>query len=1176
MIPLFVLRNIAAVNFYLYAQDFPISGRGNAVFLGSNGSGKSVLLDAIQIVMTGMNWRYLDLNSRVSDGGRNTRTVRDACLGLLDDGQGYERDACVTYIALGFESADGSRQCTAGICLEVKKTLSDENVLGLFIVEDTIVRFKEFVNPSKDGFQEKTWNSFLDEQRRKQRTVRVFQRQNGSTFLRHLYAIINANARGTQLDPNRARAAMRQALSFDIGEIKSVTEFVKRFLLDDIPIEIETFQARYTTWREMQKQIAGVEAEIKQVESIRTLAERVLEDQFNLHLWTYGAQRAEYDRYGDVIARQKQEVFGMQEQLDSTRSYLATLADTIQSSRRHLDALEQQLEGIPASKQLRAAEGQREQQAAIRKAGNIQAKPLFDAFCAFREAACSKVFPQAAFPAIVNFAQARLTSGAIGLYDADWPKNPRQLATVISALPEPSAALAHIEELHRQADAEKGRLTGERVETERLLSQLRGGGTYISKDTQDFLGDLNRLGIPAHTLSEVADIVPAFSAWRAIIESILGDWVDAVIVEPAFMDRAYGHFDTHYKATQAKLIQTENVSVHDGEIRAGTLAEALTTENRYARAFLNVRLGRIVRARSAEDIRKGDLAASQDGKYAHGRGIEYRRMREIPRLGKSVRDQQIAQLVRQQKDTEGKLDPVKEREARLRAIVQALKHATLILVTNKADNLQILERIEAADSECQRQAELIADLEAKLPHGIVEEKRQLVEMLAKYCKEEEGEEKKEENLIREIGSRQGAMKTNAEVRKKAGEQARDAIPGLERRCCRHDPALGLEKFVRRAREAYRKQRAALGHPSHVRNHFEGLLKEKRSSQRSAVSRLTIAAQEYVLAKPDQHPGFEWTKIVEEERTELYDWINLRHRDLTETVLRNFKVQVDKAVLALVETMVHDFLSRLSANIDSVERTKNDLNRALRDSVFMGEAYQIRHERDQDKETIRYLIDRLDIVAPKATALMQSNTDPHDQDQVKIKELIEMLTLENGDDAAARRRLYELADYRNYFRFNIDICDAENGFRKISDLEQRRRIASGGQKYVPFYICLGVAAASAYHNHLGAVKDVPPQSALLLMDEAFEKLDPDNIYKVIEFYNRLGLQLIMAAPKTHQALYQETFNTLISIIRARRAIQATAQHFHPPAHELLRNENPMHKPRSYFEERVRWERSDAAE
>jgi predicted ATPase len=69
MKPLFVLRNIAAVNFYLYAQDFPIDSLGNTVFLGGNSSGKSILLDAIQIVMTGMNKRYLDLNSRVAEGG---------------------------------------------------------------------------------------------------------------------------------------------------------------------------------------------------------------------------------------------------------------------------------------------------------------------------------------------------------------------------------------------------------------------------------------------------------------------------------------------------------------------------------------------------------------------------------------------------------------------------------------------------------------------------------------------------------------------------------------------------------------------------------------------------------------------------------------------------------------------------------------------------------------------------------------------------------------------------------------------------------------------------------------------------------------------------------------------------------------------------------------------------
>ena len=1176
MIPPFLLRNIATVNFYLYGQDFPIGGRGNAVFLGGNGSGKSVLLDAIQIVMTGMNRRYLDLNSRVSEGGRSTRTVREACLGLLDDGQGYEREACVTYIALGFETEDGSRQCTAGVCLEAKASLNEENVLGLFIVEGVILRFEDFVHPRRGGFEEKAWQSLLDEQRRKGRTVQTFQRQNNRAFLRQLYSIINANARGTQLDPDRARAAMRQALSFDIQQIKSVTDFVKRFLLDDIPIEIDTFQARYTTWREMQKQIARVEAEIKTVESIRSLSERVLEDQFNARFWQYCTHRAEYDRYSAVMARQQQEVSEMQETLDGTRAYQRRLTDSIESTRLLLDAVKRQIEGIPALKQIEQAQSEKDRQDAVRKTGNIEAKPLFDALSALREAGTSAAFPSTAFASIAHCARTQLP-GVIGVHDATWPKSPKLIASAIETVPQLAEARVHVEGLHQRAASEKARLANDLENVDRLLKTLRGGGTYMSKDTQDFLADMARMGIPAQSLSEVADIDPAFAQWRAIIESVLGDWVDAVIIEPRFMDRAYAHFDGNYKATRTKLIQSENVSPQDQGSRQGMLAEAVITENSFARAFINVRLGRIVRARSANDIRKGDLAASADGKYAHGRGIEYRRLQQIPRLGKSVRDQQIAQLTQDHKDLQPLLDRAKESETRLLAVVEALRRAETVLVTNKADALRTLAKIEAADVESKRQGELIADLEAELPEGVMEQKREVEATLKAYREEQTEERDKEIDLTSKIGQRVGAMNSNAEERKKAAAQAYDTFPALERRMCRHDPAIGLERFARRARALYLKERAARDHPALIRNHFETLLKEKRLSQRSAVSRLITSVQDYVLANPDQHPGFEWTQFIEREQTPtLYDWISLRHRHLKETVLRNFKEQVDKAVLALVETMVHDFLSRLRANIDAVERTKEDLNRALRGSVFMGEVYQIRQERDQDKETIRYLIDRLDIVAPKATALMQSDLDPNDPDQVKIKELIDMLTFEESEDSAHRRRLHELADYRNYFRFTIDICDPEHGYRRISDLEQRRGKASGGQKFVPFYICLGVAAASAYHNHLGGSKDAPPQSALLLMDEAFEKLDPDNIYKVIQFYERLGLQLIMAAPKTHQALYQETFDTLISIIRIGRAIQATAQHFHPAAHELLHGENPMHKPRGYFEERVRWEGKDAAE
>jgi uncharacterized protein YPO0396 len=582
-----------------------------------------------------------------------------------------------------------------------------------------------------------------------------------------------------------------------------------------------------------------------------------------------------------------------------------------------------------------------------------------------------------------------------------------------------------------------------------------------------------------------------------------------------------------------------------------------------------------LRARSARDIREGDLAASMDGKYAHGRGIEYRRLPSIPRLGRSIREQQIGQLVRDQAALEPQLGSGRVNEDHLFTIVEALKRAETVLIAGSESALATLRTIRNADIKIKGQSELIFRLESTLPDGLLKEQHRLENDLKCYREERRKEVVTEKSLIEMIGIHKGTMNTSIEERRKAARQALENLPMREQRVQKHSPPIGLELFVARARAGYLKVVAVQSDPTQTRNHFDSLLKEKRQS-RVATMRLSGAIAEYVQANPDQHPGFEWTQAIDTERTKsLHDWISLRHRYLRETVLRNFKTQVDKAVLALVETMVHDFLSRLRANIDAVERTKDDLNRRLRRSVFMGEVYQIRQERDQDKETVRYLIDRLDIVAPKATALMQSNTDPNDPDQVKIKQLIEMLTFEGGDEATHRRHLQELADYRSYFRFSIDICDPENAYRKISDLEQRRGKASGGQKFLPFYICLGVAAASAYHNHLGDSGDAPPQSALLLMDEAFEKLDPENIYKIIRFYKDLGLQLIMAAPKTHQALYQETFNTLISIVRVGRAVKATAQHFHAAAHELLSAENPMHKPRSYFQTLVRQEHEDAA-
>lgn len=64
----------------LQPQDIAV--RGMTAVLGPTGAGKSTLIDAIQLIVTGSNSRYYDLNK--STGGRNSRSIRDYCLGADD------------------------------------------------------------------------------------------------------------------------------------------------------------------------------------------------------------------------------------------------------------------------------------------------------------------------------------------------------------------------------------------------------------------------------------------------------------------------------------------------------------------------------------------------------------------------------------------------------------------------------------------------------------------------------------------------------------------------------------------------------------------------------------------------------------------------------------------------------------------------------------------------------------------------------------------------------------------------------------------------------------------------------------------------------------------------------------------------------------------------------------
>ena len=114
------LTRIHAVNWYGYNDSIPVAG--NLLFAGLTGSGKSVLMDLLQLVVVGTDRA---LFNRSATGTTSDRTLKSYCLGdTKREEEGvvqFIRDkGAITYVALEFTWPDGERKETWGIRIEFR------------------------------------------------------------------------------------------------------------------------------------------------------------------------------------------------------------------------------------------------------------------------------------------------------------------------------------------------------------------------------------------------------------------------------------------------------------------------------------------------------------------------------------------------------------------------------------------------------------------------------------------------------------------------------------------------------------------------------------------------------------------------------------------------------------------------------------------------------------------------------------------------------------------------------------------------------------------------------------------------------------------------------------------------------------------------------------------------
>src|SRR5215213_4482661 len=258
-----LLTRICLQNWYLIdAKDIEIEGA--TALVGPTGAGKSSIQDAIQTVITGANQNRLTLNPSAS--GKSTRTVLEYCLGMTrDPSEGGKplRTSCETVLALVFRDEETNEPITVGVALSARQGDSREEVLSRFILPGHAYSVEEARR--RDGLRSylAPWSEIAANLRVRHPGFEEY-RSSAERFTADMLAAMRAPGQ-----PPNARHFLRAfANAHAFKPIFDPTVFVREFILEPDPLDIDRVRTSIDTWHELERTIEEIESKLRRITRI--------------------------------------------------------------------------------------------------------------------------------------------------------------------------------------------------------------------------------------------------------------------------------------------------------------------------------------------------------------------------------------------------------------------------------------------------------------------------------------------------------------------------------------------------------------------------------------------------------------------------------------------------------------------------------------------------------------------------------------------------------------------------------------------------------------------------------------------------------------------------------------------------------------------------------------------